>query len=173
MNAYVRVIIMEETNWVLVVIPIVIAALMGSAALIIRMKAAKRPTSARRIMIPPLAMSTGALMFLYEPTRPPLFYVIEAVVVGFIFSLILIYTSKFEIRDGDIYLKRSKAFAYILVILLLVRIVFRLVVGQNIDPAELSGMFFILAFSMLLPWRIAMLRRYAKLKQNLNQYPTS
>lgn len=170
---HVRVIFMEETSWIVIVIPILIALFMGSAALVIRMRASKRPTSAKLIIIPPLAMSTGALMFLYEPTRPPFFYVMEAIVAGLLFSLILIYTSKFEVRDGEIYLKRSKAFAYILVGLLVVRIILRLLVGQDINPAEISGMFFILAFAMLLPWRIAMLIRYMKLKQGLNHYTTS
>lgn len=144
------------------------AVLMGSAALVIRMKASKKPTSARRIMIPPLAMSTGFLMFLYEPTRPSTFHIGEALLVGLLFSTVLIYTSKFERRDGDIYLKRSKAFAYILVALLIIRIVLRLIVGQDINPAELSGMFFLLAFGMLLPWRVAMLIRYFKLRRSID-----
>ncbi|WP_078395458.1 CcdC family protein [Shouchella patagoniensis] len=144
------------------------AVLMGSAALVIRMKASKKPTSARRIMIPPLAMSTGFLMFLYEPTRPSTFHIGEALLVGLLFSTVLIYTSKFERRDGDIYLKRSKAFAYILAALLIIRIVLRLIVGQEINPAELSGMFFLLAFGMLLPWRVAMLIRYFKLRRSID-----
>ncbi len=69
-------------------------------------------------------------------------------------------------KNGDIYLKRSKAFAFILIGLLLVRIVLRLLVGQDINPVELSGMFFLLAFGMLLPWRVAMLVKYTKMKQD-------
>lgn len=117
-------------------------------------------------MIPPLAMSTGFLMFLYEPTRPSAFHVMEALAAGLLFSILLIYTSKFEVKNGDIYLKRSKAFAFILIGLLLVRIVLRLLVGQDINPVELSGMFFLLAFGMLLPWRVAMLVKYTKMKQD-------
>ncbi|WP_353625637.1 cytochrome c biogenesis protein CcdC [Bacillus sp. JCM 19041] len=129
-------------------------------------------------MIPPLAMSTGFLMFLYEPTRPSAFHVGEALLVGLLFSAVLIYTSKFERRDGDIYLKRSKAFAYILAVLLIIRVVLRLIVGQDINPAELSGMFFLLAFGMLLlgEWRClfvisnydALLMMYLQLFRCLN-----
>lgn len=158
---------MEDTNWVYIVIPTVMAILMGSIALVIRMRAAKKPTTAKRIMIPPLAMSTGFLMFLYEPTRPSTFHVLEALAVGFIFSFILIYTSRFEVREGDIYLKRSKAFAFILIGLLILRVVLRLLIGQDVNPVELSGMFFLLAFGMLLPWRVAMLLKYTKLKQEM------
>ncbi|WZY00703.1 cytochrome c biogenesis protein CcdC [Bacillus sp. FSL W7-1360] len=154
-----------ETNGWLIVVPIIIAVFMGSVALFIRMKAAKRPTSAKKIMIPPLAMSTGFLMFLYEPTRPSLFYVIEALGVGMLFSLVLIYTSKFERKGRDIYLTRSKAFVFILVGLLALRIVLRLVLGQELNPEELSGMFFLLAYGMLVPWRVAMLLSYLRFRR--------
>ncbi|MBM7838368.1 membrane protein CcdC involved in cytochrome C biogenesis [Alkalihalobacillus xiaoxiensis] len=157
---------MDDTSWIYIVIPTVMAFLMGTVALVIRMRASKKPTSAKRIMIPPLAMSTGFLMFLYEPTRPSAFHVMEALAAGLLFSILLIYTSKFEVKNGDIYLKRSKAFAFILIGLLLVRIVLRLLVGQDINPVELSGMFFLLAFGMLLPWRVAMLVKYTKMKQD-------
>lgn len=161
-----------ENNWLLIAVPTLIAVAMGSAALVIRMKASKRPTSAKRIMVPPLAMSTGFLMFLYEPTRPSAFHVGEALVVGALFSIVLISTSKFEVRDGAIYLKRSKAFAYLLVGLLLLRVAFRIVMGQELNPEELSGMFFLLAYGMLLPWRVAMLVRYLKLKRDSDKLAT-
>ncbi|PAF26322.1 hypothetical protein CHH61_09350 [Shouchella clausii] len=155
-----------ENNWLLIAVPTLMAVAMGSAALVIRMKASKRPTSAKRIMVPPLAMSTGFLMFLYEPTRPSAFHVGEALIVGALFSIVLIWTSKFEVRDGAIYLKRSKAFAYLLIGLLVLRVAFRIVMGQELNPEELSGMFFLLAYGMLLPWRVAMLVRYVKLKRD-------
>ncbi|MGN7286937.1 CcdC family protein [Shouchella rhizosphaerae] len=161
-----------ENNWLLIAVPTLMAVAMGSAALVIRMKASKRPTSAKRIMVPPLAMSTGFLMFLYEPTRPSAFHVGEALIVGAIFSIVLIWTSKFEVRDGAIYLKRSKAFAYLLIGLLVLRVAFRIVMGQELNPEELSGMFFLLAYGMLLPWRVAMLVRYVKLKRDSDKVAT-
>ncbi|ALA54233.1 cytochrome c biogenesis protein CcdC [Shouchella clausii] len=161
-----------ENNWLLIAVPTLMAVAMGSAALVIRMKASKRPTSAKRIMVPPLAMSTGFLMFLYEPTRPSAFHVGEALIVGALFSIVLIWTSKFEVRDGAIYLKRSKAFAYLLIGLLVLRVAFRIVMGQELNPEELSGMFFLLAYGMLLPWRVAMLVRYVKLKRDSDKVAT-
>ncbi|WP_082676352.1 CcdC family protein [Shouchella shacheensis] len=154
-----------ETNGLLLAATTVLAVLMGGLALFIRMKAAKKPTSAKKIILPPLFMSTGFLMFLYEPVRPSLFHVLEALVVGALFSLVLIYTSRFEIRNGFIYLKRSKAFAFILIALLFIRIILRMVLGQSVNPEELSGMFFLLAYGMLVPWRGAMLMQYLKLKR--------
>ena len=76
-------------------------------------------------------------------------------------------TSSFEIKENDIYLKRSKAFVFILFGLLAVRIVAKIILSSSIDVGALSGMFWILAFSMIVPWRIAMLLNYKKLAAQL------
>lgn len=141
---------------------------MGALALFVRMKAAKSPTSAKKIILPPIFMSTGALMFIFPMFRVPLPQVLEALTVGMLFSILLIKTSKFEIRDNDIYLKRSKAFVYILVGLLVVRLVAKLILSASIDVGELGGMFWILAFGMIVPWRIAMYIQYRKLHRELD-----
>ena len=84
-----------------------------------------------------------------------------------LFSILLIKTSQFEIKDQDIYLKRSRAFAFILIGLLVIRIVAKLILSVSFDYGELSGMFFLLAFSMIVPWRIAMYRNYQKVSLEL------
>ncbi|WP_227935913.1 CcdC family protein [Alkalihalobacillus deserti] len=146
------------------------AVVMASLAMIIRLRATKKPVSVKKIIIPPLAMSTGFLMFLYEPARPAFLQIIEAITVGIIFSILLIKTSKFEIRDQQIYLKRSKAFAFILIGLLLLRIVFKLLIGDSINVEELAGMFFLLAYGMILPWRISMYVNYRKVEKDLEKH---
>ncbi len=108
-------------------------------------------------------------MFLYEPARPALLQVIEAVLVGFLFSILLMKTTKFEIREEQIYMKRSKAFAFILIGLLLARIVFKLVMGDAIHVEELAGMFFLLAYGMIIPWRISMFLNFKKIQKDLEQ----
>ncbi|WP_407675649.1 CcdC family protein [Peribacillus glennii] len=141
------------------------AILMAIFALFIRMKAAKRPVNAKKIILPPVFMSTGALMFLFPVFRVTAMEVLEAVTVGLLFSMLLIKTSNFEVKDNEIFLKRSKAFAFILIGLLIVRIVAKLILSASIDLGELSGMFFLLAFAMIVPWRVSMLLQYRKLKQ--------
>lgn len=143
------------------------AVCMAIAAMFIRMKAAKRPASAKKILLPPLFMSTGALMYVFPQFRLTGNEIIEAVAVGMLFSILLIKTSKFEIKGREIYLKRSKAFIFILIGLLVVRIVGKFILSSTIDYGELSGMFFLLAFSMILPWRIAMYRDFQKLADEL------
>jgi len=93
--------------------------------------------------------------------------ILESSIIGMLFSILLIKTSSFEIKDNDIYLKNSKAFIFILFGLLAVRIVAKLILSSSIDVGALSGMFWILAFSMIVPWRIAMLLNYKKLEAQL------
>ena len=139
------------------------AVFMGTFVLVMRLKAQKRPVTAKKIIIPPLAMSTGALMFIFEEFRVTPIEILEAASLGVVFSIVLIKTSKFEWKENDIYLKASKAFPFILIGLLVFRIILKLLLANTVDVGELAGMFFILAFSMLVPWRIAMLVQYKKL----------
>lgn len=150
-----------------VIITSIGAICMAILAMFIRMKAAKKPATAKKIILPPIFMSTGALMFIFPYFRVTPLEIAEAVIVGLLFSILLIKTSKFEIRDKDIYLKRSKAFLYILVGLLVVRMAGKLILSSSIDYGQLSGMFWILAFGMIVPWRIAMYINFKKLQQEL------
>lgn len=143
------------------------ALMMAVLAMFVRMKAAKKPTNVKKIILPPVFMSTGFLMFTVPMFRVTPAEILEAFSVGMIFSILLIKTSKFEVRDNQIYLQRSKAFIYILVGLLLLRIILKSVLGHYISFGETSGMFFILAFGMILPWRLAMLYSYKKLEKSL------
>lgn len=144
----------------------IMAIVMGSFVMFMRLRAQKKPVTTKKILIPPFAMSTGALMFIFEEFRVAPMQIVEAVGIGLLFSTVLIVTSKFEIRDGSIYMKQSKAFPFILVGLLILRVILKLVFAESFDVGELAGMFFILAFSMLLPWRIGMLIKYKKMEKS-------
>lgn len=145
----------------------VFATCMALGVIVVRLKAAKKPTNLKKIILPPFFMSSGALMYLVPEFRLTGSEVLEAVCMGVFFSLFLIKTSKFEIVDNEIYLKRSKAFVFILLGLLVVRIVMKLYLSTSIDVGQLSGMFFLLAFSMIVPWRLAMYKSYQKLRRQL------
>ncbi|WHY02577.1 cytochrome c biogenesis protein CcdC [Neobacillus sp. DY30] len=151
-----------------VVVSSIGAVFMGILALFVRMKAAKKPTNAKKIILPPVFMSSGALMYVVPQFRLTGMEIIEVVTLGMLFSILLIKTSKFEIRENEIYLKRSKAFIYILAGLLVVRLGLKTILSATIDYGELSGMFFLLAFSMIVPWRVAMYIDYKKLYRQLH-----
>ncbi|GEN45014.1 CcdC family protein [Alkalibacillus haloalkaliphilus] len=146
----------------------VMAVIMATGMIVVRMRASKKPASVKKIILPPLFMSTGALMFFVPYFQIEWILVVEAVIVGLLFSILLIYTSNFEIKENDIYLKPSKALGFILIGLLLIRLTWKAITGADISVGETSAMFYILAFAMLLTWRIAMLLKYLKLKESLN-----
>ena len=154
--------------YVYVLISSIAALLMGMAVIFVRMKASLKPVSAKKIILPPIFMSTGALMFLHPYFRVTGAEIVEAALVGMLFSIVLIKTSKFEVRDNDIYLKRSKAFAFILMGLLLIRLAGKAILSREIEVGQLSGMFWILAFGMIIPWRVAMYLQYKKLAGSLD-----
>ncbi|PGP12564.1 hypothetical protein COA01_32630 [Bacillus cereus] len=151
----------------LALISSVIAICMAMVVMFIRLKAAKEPATLKKIVLPPIFMSTGAFMYLLPEFRLTTSEIIEAVLVGLFFSIFLIKTSKFEMREQDIYLQRSKAFIFILIGLIVVRLAFKSYLSQTIHLGQLSGMFFLLSFSMIVSWRIAMYRSFMKLKKKM------
>ncbi|WP_226793882.1 CcdC family protein [Bacillus sp. B1-b2] len=150
-----------------VIISTLIAIVMGLFFMFVRLKAAKTPVSPKKIILPPLFMSTGSLMFLFPYFRITGQEILEAAIIGMIFSIILIKTTKFEIKGNDIYLINSKAFIYILFILLGIRIIAKIILSSTIDVGTLGGMFWFLAFCMIVPWRIAMYFNYQKLNKEI------
>jgi membrane protein CcdC involved in cytochrome C biogenesis len=145
----------------------VLAFFMASFMIVVRLKASRRPASVKSIILPPLFMSTGAAMFFFPQFQLHWPQVVEAIIVGVVFSIFLIKYSKFEIRDEEIYLIPSKAFIFILFGLLFVRIILKLIIGSKVSLGETSGMFFLLAFGMIVSWRLAMLYKYKQLEKRL------
>ncbi|MDU6028280.1 MAG: DUF1453 family protein, partial [Staphylococcus epidermidis] len=108
-----------------------------------------------------------ALMYVVPYFRLTGMEMLESLILGVLFSTVLIWTSRFEVKDDNIYMKRSKAFPIILISLLIIRTVIKIFISSEIDPGEIAGMFFLLAFCMIVPWRCAMLYKYKKLQKNL------
>ncbi|MFD2829040.1 CcdC family protein [Corticicoccus populi] len=149
---------MENINIeaVLFSIASVMAVLMGIAVIFIRKRASKEPLTMKKVVIPPIAMSTGALMYVFPYFRLTSFEIFEAVAVGLVFSSVLILTTKYEKRDNELYVKQSKWFPVILVALLVIRLVYKSILSISISPGEIGGMFFLLAFVMIAMWRASM-----------------
>ncbi|AYX89750.1 CcdC family protein [Staphylococcus cohnii] len=149
------------------VFSIVVAFLMGIGVIVVRMKAQQYPVNEKKIILPPFFMATGALMYVVPYFRLTGMEIIECIVLGVLFSTILIWTSRFETSGSEVYMKRSKAFPIILISLLLIRTILKIFISNKIDPGEIGGMFFLLAFCMIVPWRLAMLYQYKKVKKTL------
>jgi len=139
-----------------------VAAVAGAATVMAwRVRETTRPVSLRSIMIPPLAMSTGFMMFVAPEMRIPLSWAVGAFLAGaLLFSWPLASTSRLE-RTGDaIVMRRSPAFLLILLALFVVRFVLREYIDRVISPLQTGALFFVLAFGMILVWRLRMLREY-------------
>lgn len=137
------------------------ALLMASLALIIRMKASHRPVTVKSIMIPPLGMTTGFWMFIIPEMRIPILWAVIAFAAGWLlFSYPLIRSTRFEMTSGQVFAKRSPSFMYILIGLMLLRLILHGVVEQYISVPQTGSVFFILAYGMILRWRLHMLKQY-------------
>lgn len=150
------------------VLSLLIGIIFALGIIAIRLRAQNKPTNAKKILLPPLFMSTGFLMFVVPEFRVPISELLEAFLVGAVFSVFLIWTSKFLIRDGQIYLKRSKAFIFIIIGLFILRTLMKIFLEEEIQLGQTAGLFFTLAFGMILPWRIAMFVMYKRMEKKLN-----
>ena len=147
----------QQTLEILSTFVIVTGAL---AVIFIRLQAAKKPTSVRKIIMPPLGMMTGFFMFLFPIMRVPVSYLGIAFLAGCLFSYPLIATSHMQLVDEQVYLKRSPAFILVLLALLVLRLILHTYIERYVTIAQTGAIFFVLAFGMILPWRIVMYFRY-------------
>ncbi len=145
---------------------VVLVMLAGAAVMIAwRVRETSTPVTLRKIVVPPLGMSTGFFMFLAPAARVSLAYAAAAFAAGaLVLSIPLARTSRL-VRSGDqILMQRSRAFLWILLGLVAIRFVLRAYVEQVLTPIQTGAIFFILAFGMILRWRTAMLLAYLRLR---------
>ena len=145
---------------------LVLVTLLGAAAMIAwRIRETTTPVSLRKIVGPPLGMSTGFMMFLAPAARVSWAYAGAAFAMGaLVLAIPLAHTSQL-VRSGDvIVMRRSRAFLWILLGLVAVRFVARAYVERVLTPMQTGAIFFILAFGMIVRWRAAMLLAYLRLR---------
>lgn len=147
-------------------------ALFGSAASLVgagvmigwRFHETRRPVTLPAIIIPPLGMSTGFGMFFAREMRFPFWWGVIAFLVGAVLLAIpLAYTSRLEREGNAIMMRRSPAFLVILLVLVAIRFAARSYIDQFISPLQTGALFFVLAFGMIVRWRLGMLLEYRRL----------
>jgi membrane protein CcdC involved in cytochrome C biogenesis len=143
----------------------VIAAVVGTLAVLAwRIRESQRPITPRRIIIPPLGMSTGFSMFAVRAFRVPVWWGVIAFLAGAVVFAYPLLASTTLTRHGDaVMMRRSRAFIAILLGLAAVRFALRGYIGHIISPQQTAGLFFILAFGMIVRWRSTMWRQYQAL----------
>jgi membrane protein CcdC involved in cytochrome C biogenesis len=142
-----------------------IAPLVGGLAVVVwRIQETRTPVTAKKILIPPLGMSTGFFMFVVPAMRVPWTWAVVAYVIGAVgLSYPLARTSSLE-RVGDvIYMRRSHGFLLILLALLALRLLLHNYIGAIMPAKQTAAIFFILAFGMISRWRAWMYLQYRAL----------
>ncbi|MCC6927601.1 MAG: cytochrome c biogenesis protein CcdC [Gemmatimonadaceae bacterium] len=138
----------------------------GVAMLAWRVRETRVPVSAKAIVIPPLAMSSGFVIFAMPMARVPWTWALGAFLLGcFVLSYPLTRSTRLEPRDGVIYMQRSRAFLAILLALLAVRLLLHDYIGHLISPLQTASLFFLLAFGMIARWRWVMYGQFRALTE--------
>jgi membrane protein CcdC involved in cytochrome C biogenesis len=139
-------------------------SLIGLAAVLAwRIREARGPVSLKKIILPPLGMATGFSMFLVPAFRIPWTWAFGAFLVGaVVLAYPLLRTSKL-VRDGDMVLmQRSNAFFTVILGLAAIRLLARGYFDTFLTVQQTGALFFVLAFGMILHWRVRMLFEYRR-----------
>lgn len=158
---------MLDLDWEMLLFTLasIMAVFMGIGVIFVRQRASARPLSLKKIVIPPVMMSTGALMYVFPYFRLSGVEILEALIMGLAFSLLLVFTTRYEEKNDELYVKPSKWFVGILFGLLILRLGLKSILSLSISPGEIGGMFFLLAFIMIVVWRLSMLVKYRNFKK--------
>ncbi|WAH36537.1 CcdC protein domain-containing protein [Alicyclobacillus dauci] len=129
-----------------------------------RLSATRKPVKGNglRMILPLLFLLFGFASFLNPGVQLSALEIIIPLMVGIVFSIPLIITTNYEIReDGLIYARKSMAFVVCLLVILALRIALReLLHGYN--SSTMTMMYFLVAFGYLVPWRIASFMKFRK-----------
>jgi membrane protein CcdC involved in cytochrome C biogenesis len=140
------------------------SAIGASAVVAWRVREARRALTVPAIILPPLGMSTGFTMFVVPDFRVPLAWALTAFLAGFLaFSYPLVRTSVLTRVGDQVLLRGSRAFLVVILALAALRLALHEYIGHFITPMQTAGIFFILAFGMIVRWRAHMLIRFRAL----------
>ena len=149
-------------------IPLLAPIAGGTAVLVWRVRETQTPVTTAKIVIPPLGMATGLLMFVSPAMRIPWALALGAFLFGAtVLSYPLARTSTLE-RQGDVVMmRRSNGFLLILLGLLALRLALHEWIGHLLPARQTAALFFVLAFGMILRWRVGMYLRYRAMSENI------
>lgn len=142
-----------------------VVSLIGLAGVLAwRVREGRTAVTVRKIIIPPMGMATGFSMFVVPAFRVPLLWAAIAFAIGAVLLAWPLLATSRLVRDGDaIMMQRSSMFFAVVVILAAVRYFARNYLDSLMTLQQTAGLFFILAFGMILRWRLSMLREYRTL----------
>lgn len=134
------------------------------AVLAWRIREGRTPVTIKKVIIPPMGMATGFSMFLVPMFRIPWSWALAAFLIGaVILAYPLIRTSSLSLEGESVMMRRSKAFFLVLFLLAFIRLAAKNYFNKVISLEQTGGLFFVLAFGMILSWRVNMLLEYRRL----------
>jgi len=142
-----------------------VGSLMGMLAVLVwRVREGRSAVTLRKILIPPMGMATGFSMFILPIFRVPWAWAIGAFLMGAIaLAYPLLKTSRLH-REGDtVVMKRSGAFFAVVIVLAAIRLLARSYLDTVLTIEQTGALFFVLAFGMILRWRMSMYFEYRTL----------
>jgi membrane protein CcdC involved in cytochrome C biogenesis len=129
-----------------------------------RVREGRTAVTTRKIVIPPLGMATGFCMFLAPAFRVPWLWALAAFSIGaLLLAYPLVKTSRLAYVGEQVMMHRSASFFLVMVVLAIVRIVAHSYLDTVMSIEQTAGLFFILAFGMIVRWRVSMLLEYRRL----------
>ena len=143
----------------------VLGSLAGLGAVLAwRVREGRTAVTIRKIVIPPLGMATGFSMFLVPAFRIPWGWAAGAFLMGAAVLAYPLLRSSRLVRDGEaIMMQRSNAFFLVVIALAVIRIVARGYIDTFLNLNQTAALFFVLAFGMILRWRLWMYFEYRQL----------
>ena len=147
----------------------VLAAGAGAVVIIMwRLREARSAVSLRKIIIPPLGMATGFSMFVDSAFRVPWTWAAIAFLIGAaVLAWPLLLTTRLERQGETVRMKRSSAFLVVILVLAAIRLLARGYFDTILTTQQTAGVFFILAFGMIVIWRAKMLMDFRRLTADL------
>jgi membrane protein CcdC involved in cytochrome C biogenesis len=129
-----------------------------------RLREARSAVSLKKILIPPMGMATGFSMFVVPAFRVPWAWAGLAFVIGAVaLAWPLLLTTRLERQGEAIMMKRSSAFLVVILVLAVIRFAARGYFDTILTTQQTAGVFFILAFGMIVIWRGKMLMDFRRL----------
>ena len=146
-------------------IPSILASAAGLIAVTMwRLREARSAVSLKKILIPPMGMATGFSMFVVPAFRVPWAWAGLAFVIGAVaLAWPLLLTTRLERQGEAIMMKRSSAFLVVILVLAVIRFAARGYFDTILTTQQTAGVFFILAFGMIVIWRAKMLMDFRRL----------
>jgi membrane protein CcdC involved in cytochrome C biogenesis len=142
-----------------------VVSLIGLAGVLAwRIREGRSAVTLRKIVMPPLGMATGFCMFIVPAFRVPWTWGLGAFFIGaVIFAYPLLLTSDLHLQNGVIMMKRSSAFFAVIIVLAVARYLARGFFDRFLTLEQTGALFYLLAFGMILRWRLKFLLAYRAL----------